>query len=301
MKKEIIVVDEKRKVYRVTTPDERFYLTESINKELGLPEFTYKPSVTWITSFYPKGVAFYKWLADKGWNEAEALKVSAGDKGSKVHKGIELLVGGAEVKMEDKLTNKSTGEAEELSVEEYECLMSFVDWYKATEPQILTSERIVESNEYNYAGTVDCIAKIKGETWIIDFKTGQNVWPEYELQLSAYKQALIEMKEDVKDAKLAILQLGYKRNKRLYKFTEVEDKFKLFLGAKDIWQNECGKVSPKQVEYPLSLSLKKKEEENNKPKPKKNELIKKDAVRKDTASQLALDGRDRTDSQGQRV
>jgi hypothetical protein len=41
------------------------------------------PSVTWISGFWPKGIGFYKWLADKGWDEAEAAKQAAGDKNEK--------------------------------------------------------------------------------------------------------------------------------------------------------------------------------------------------------------------------
>ena len=85
MKKKIIQLDNEKKVWRITTTDERWYAIENQNKETGLPEFNFLPSVTWISSFYPKGIAFYKWLANKGWDESEALKIAAGDKGSKVH------------------------------------------------------------------------------------------------------------------------------------------------------------------------------------------------------------------------
>ena len=55
---------------------------------------------------------------------------------------------------------------------------------------------------------------------------------------------------------MAILQLGYRRNKDHYKFTEIENKFDLFLAAKQIWLNETkGKVKPFQRDYPLSISL----------------------------------------------
>jgi hypothetical protein len=90
---------------------------------------------------------------------------------------------------------------------------------------------------------------------IIDFKTGQNLWPSYELQIAAYKQALKEGGRKVDDVKLAFLQVGYKRNKKGYKFTEVEDKFELFLHAMAICENEVGGVSPKQSEYPLTLKI----------------------------------------------
>lgn len=255
MRKEIVIVDKEMGVYRVTTPDERWYMHEEINKETGLPEFVYKPSITWIAGSYPKGIAYFKWLANKGWDEAEAVKVAAGDKGSKVHKAIENLIAGGTITMEDLYTNNSTGQSEELSVEEYECLMAFTNWANATKPTFILGETIVESEKYGYAGTVDCVAKIGDTVYIIDFKTGQYIWPEYELQISAYKQALKEMGRKVEDVKLAVLQVGYRKNKKLYKFTEIEDKFELFLHAKAIWENECVGQKPKQAEYPLSLKI----------------------------------------------
>lgn len=255
MRKEVVVVDKEKGVYRVTTPDERWYMHEEINKETGLPEFVYKPSITWIAGFYPKGIAFYKWLANKGWDEAEAAKSAAGDKGSKVHKAIENLIAGGTITMEDLYTNNSTGQAEELSVEEYECLMAFTNWANDVKPTFILGELTVESDAYQFAGTVDCVAKIGETVYIIDFKTGQHIWPEYELQISAYKQALREMGRKVDDVKLAFLQVGYRKNKKCYKFTEVEDKFELFLHAKAIWANECEGQKPKQAEYPLKLKI----------------------------------------------
>jgi hypothetical protein len=81
MQKHIRVVDEKKRIVQVTTTDERWYVRESADEKTGLPSYKYVPSVTWIAGHYPKGVGFYKWLADKGWNEAEAIKTAAGGKG----------------------------------------------------------------------------------------------------------------------------------------------------------------------------------------------------------------------------
>lgn len=247
MKKEIREVGDN--ITRITTFDERWYVRCKAT-DIDNFENEFVPSVTWISGYYPKGIAFYKWLAEKGWDEAESLKVSAGNKGSKIHQAIELLLTGEEVKMDQKLLNKETNAEEELTAEEYEAIMSFVDWYNDINPEIIGVEQVVFNDEYGYAGTVDLICKIDEQLWIVDFKTGQNIWAEYELQLSAYKQAL-----DLPDAKLAILQVGYKRNKKLYKFTEIDDKFDLFLSAKKIWENECANIQPKQKDYPMSLKV----------------------------------------------
>jgi hypothetical protein len=238
---------------QVTTTDERWY-------QIG---DKFVPSVTWIAGHYPKGIGFYKWLAQKGWDESQAIKTSAGDKGSKVHKAVEDLLNGKEIKIDSKYLNPSTTEMEELMVEEYECILSFYDWYQKVKPEICLVESMLFNSKEEYAGTVDIICKIDGVWYIIDLKTSQYIWKEHEIQISAYKHCdyYYDAKEGLikvpieEEPKLAILQLGYKRNKAGYKFTEIEDKFDLFLSAKKIWKEEEGNKQPHQKDYPVTIKL----------------------------------------------
>lgn len=227
------------KIMQITTTDERWYLVNG----------KYLPSVTYILHFgYPKSAHLIKWIAEQGLNEAEAIKKSAGLKGSRIHHAIESLLLGNEVKIDDKFTNEAE-EPSELTADEYEALMSFKAWYGEFKPEVLGIEYVVVNEKEGYAGSVDLKCKIKGETWIVDFKTGQNVWPEHALQLSAYKAC------DPEVQKIGILQVGYKRNKNKFKFTEMEDKFGTFLSAKNIWANEMADVSPLQRDFPMSIKL----------------------------------------------
>ena len=194
-------------------------------------------------------------MAEKGWDESQAIKSAAGDKGSKVHNAIEDLLSGKELKMEDKYLNPSTREPEELTVEEWEAIMSFQSWWETTKPELISKEFVVFSDKNNYAGTVDLLCKIDGRVWLIDFKTGQSIWPEYELQVSAYKHAIEESRKDEFVEEIGILQIGYRRNKNMYKLTQIEDKFDLFLSAQSIWANECKDIEPKQKDFPLTLKL----------------------------------------------
>lgn len=251
MKKEIRIANEEKKILQITTFDERWYAKDKVNAITGLPEYRFVPSVTWIAGHYPKGVAFYKWLASKGWDEAEAIKNAAGDKGSKIHLAVASLLDGNEVRIDSKFTNKSTGQEDELTPEEYEAVMSFVDWYEQTKPEVIAWEYVVWNDEEGYAGTVDLKCKIDDKTYIVDVKSSQDIWPEYELQVSAYKHA------DQRVDATAILQLGYRRNKtQKFKFTEIEDRYELFLAAKKIWAFECAGQAPLQKDYPMSLTLK---------------------------------------------
>jgi hypothetical protein len=205
--------------------------------------------VTWISDYYPKGIGFYKWLADKGWDEAESLKAVAGNRGSKVHHALEKLLQGGTILMDEILTD-SDGNQSPLTVQEYDAVISFSAWWKESNPTLIANEQVVFNDEYEYAGTLDMVCEIDGVTWLVDFKTSPNIWPSMELQLSAYNHALAKPAQ-----KMAILQVGYGRNKKGFKFTEVEDKFDLFLACKKMWHNENDGVFPKQKDYPQSVTL----------------------------------------------
>jgi hypothetical protein len=247
--------DIKDNIVQITTSDERWYAREE-KKDGQVIKRDFVPSVTWIAGHYPKGIGFYKWLADKGWNEAEAIKSSAGDKGSKIHSAIEQLLNGETVKINDKFLNPSTEELEELTAEEYEAIMSFVGWHNEAQPKVLKTEFNVFGE--HFAGTVDFLCEIennegKMERWIIDFKTSQYVWPEHKIQLSAYKH-LVDLEEE-QEHKIAILQVGYNRNKKKFKFTEIEDCYDLFGAAYQIWRHESSNQQPSQKDFPIELTL----------------------------------------------
>jgi hypothetical protein len=194
----------------------------------------------------------------------------AGDKGSKVHEAISAILAGKEVRIDSKFVNRTYGREEELTLEEVDCIKSFVDW-KATlesfEPVLW--DVTVFSDIHGYAGTIDLIARVNGELYIIDFKTSQDVWPSFEMQVSAYRETVSNGENplyiknpngtddkllDVSGLKTAILQVGYRRNKAMWKWTPIEDKFPLFLAAKQIWAHECEGQTPKVRDYPIVIS-----------------------------------------------
>lgn len=259
MRKEIRVT--KGGVVCITLPDERWYVNHTPDPKTGNPIYEYWPSVTWIASYYPKDIGFMKWLASKGWDEAEALKVLAGDRGSKVHYAVEALLMGKEVTMKDKFINPTTNEPEELTVDEYSCVIDFVNWFKSQNIEVLGIEITHFNNEHKYGGTIDLLCKIDCQIYVIDLKTSKSIYQSHKLQISGYGHMDIPLKEygieqdEWKERKMAILQVGYKKNKNGYKFTEVEDCFPLFLATKQIWANECEGKMPPQLEFPLKIKL----------------------------------------------
>lgn len=259
MQKEIRVIDQSKGIVQITTPDERYYSISTTNAKTGLPEYQYIPSVTWIAGYYPKGIAFYKWLADKGWDDSQALKISAGNRGSRVHAVTEILESGGEFDITTQVESVD-GTRQELDALELTAVNSFINWHVETKPVCLAKELTVFGD--GYAGTIDRIYLIDGKVWIVDLKTSKQIWEEMILQISAYAHASVDIEqlgitpEQWANKGLAILQIGYCMNKRGWKLTEVEDKIQLFKMAQAIHANENPASKPKQIEIPLKLKLK---------------------------------------------
>lgn len=265
MNKEIKTIDESKQIIRITTIDERWYAKPNENSATGLPEFKYFPSATWIAGHYPKGVPFYKWLAQNGWNESQAIKESAGRRGTMVHKASEILEAAGELPIST-VFDDGEGNPIHLGPDELDGILSFQKWHDETNPKLVANEMTVFGDDY--AGTLDRIYEINGRIWVVDLKTSQDIWEEQKLQVSAYSHSNIDLvklgidEEKWKNRGLAILQLGYRRNKAGWKFTEIEDKYNLFRMARAIWDNENPDAKPKQKDYPLTIKLKQKGNEN---------------------------------------
>jgi hypothetical protein len=293
MKKEIREVDHQRGIVQVTVADERWYLKSSTDQSTGLPTYKGVPSVTWVASFYPKGIGYYKWLGEHGWDESQALMREAGEKGSAVHKAIEMILNGEEFRIDTKVVVESN--ERELTFEELEAVRSFCDYLadlkENYEVETIRNGMTLMSDQYNYGGTLDWLMqltpkvgaeknplKLTGPTvFLIDFKTSQQVWRSAEMQVSAYKRTIengenpVEFLNengtstnkllDVSNIRIAILQVGYRLNKRFWKFTEIEDCFDLFLTSQIIWKREAGDAEVKVVDFPIVLALGKSKEE----------------------------------------
>jgi len=55
------------------------------------------------------------------------------------------------------------------------------------EPEYVETEATVFNLTAGYAGTLDAIAVIRGKTYLLDTKTGRDVYPDVALQLAAYE------------------------------------------------------------------------------------------------------------------
>ena len=96
---------------------------------------------------------------------------SAADVGSRVHRLAEQLARGIEP---------------EVTADEAPFLAAYSDFLDTYRPRFLAVEEMVCSLRYGYGGTLDAIAVIDDETWLLDVKTGAGLYEETGLQLAGY-------------------------------------------------------------------------------------------------------------------
>lgn len=103
---------------------------------------------------------------------------------------------------------------------------AFYKWLGDYKMTILEHEKTIFSEEHKYAGTLDLLCKNNGDTWVIDVKTGKDIYDEAFLQVSAYMKQTKATRGGV-----LLLQEDGK-----YKFAECPDYFEYFLATKKIWE-----------------------------------------------------------------
>lgn len=252
----------KNGLIQITTPDERFYWRAEDNKDFY--------SSTWICSYTPAGAALIEFFKREGQN-ADVIRDQRGDVGRKVHQAIELLVsrkieeGKGYIDLDTDLFQDSRDNPVPLNGEECEILLSWVNWWKELNEQyevkILEHESTGFNEQYGYAGTRDLRVHLTpragtktkeslGGTWTIDYKTSKSIYTSHEAQLASYGRFPGAEKD-----RLAILQIGYKLNKRGYKFTEIPDKWNLFVAAYEFFLAENVGKQPKQFQIPQLLTI----------------------------------------------
>lgn len=162
---------------QITLHDARYY-----QRSPGV----FYPSVTTILGYFPKGHFFETWMKDVGHN-SEIIMRRAADEGIQVHKAIESILSGKQVRWieADGKVNYHT--------HVWKMILGFVEFWTTYNPKLLLSEEFMYSDAHKYCGTLDLLVEIEGEVWLIDIKTSNSVHESHHLQLSAYTKAYEEI------------------------------------------------------------------------------------------------------------
>lgn len=86
------------------------------------------------------------------------------------------------------------------------CFLSYLEWEKHHKLEPVNIEKPIVSDKYGYGGTPDFIGFIDDELEVMDFKTGNAIYPEFFYQLAAYWNIASELGHIIKRAR--ILRIG---------------------------------------------------------------------------------------------
>jgi len=135
------------------------------------------PRVTKIVEIKAKP-ALYRFYAEmNNFNEGESVKKQSATEGTLIHETVEKILVGEKPEIDP--TIKPAIEA----------FLEFLDEKNIQVDPALVEKRIVNFDE-RYAGTLDALALIDGKFGVLDVKTSQSIYRDYNLQTSAYMAAL---------------------------------------------------------------------------------------------------------------
>ena len=164
-----------------------------------LPDGQQVPGVTTILGILNKP-ALVKWANNLGLQGIDSSKYQdeMADIGTLAHQMIVGYFKKVEIDTSD-YSNNQIALAEN-------CLLSFWEWERGHDIEVIMAEVPLISQKYGYGGTIDCFCKLDGQPTLLDFKTGKAIYPEFFYQLAAYEQLLAEDSQLIEATR--ILRIG---------------------------------------------------------------------------------------------
>lgn len=220
------------------------------------------PRVTKIVEIKSKP-ALYKFYGElENFDQGEQIKKISAKEGTLIHETVEKILQGQKVDIAP-------------SIEP--AIKSFYDFFKKNKITVYSKyvEKRIFDPEHRYAGTIDALAFINGKIGILDIKTSQSIYRDYNLQTAAYFNALKKTLPKIQtrwilriDQSQVCLKCGaimrfkggrkkirtyqvenpckehlhqwseLKGDIELKEFSEWQGDFEAFLGAKKLWEWE---------------------------------------------------------------
>jgi hypothetical protein len=135
------------------------------------------PRVTKIVGIKAKPALYYYYGEAKSYKAAQAQTELSAKEGTAIHEAVEGFL---------------LGKKPEVSAQIMPAYKAFLEFFDKNNIQVTPDlvERRIVNYDHRYAGTVDAIALIGGKLGVLDIKTSQAIYRDYNLQTSAYMDAL---------------------------------------------------------------------------------------------------------------
>lgn len=148
-----------------------------------LKDGTRVPGTTTIISKCKEsgGLIHWAWNLGMQGKDYRAERDKAADAGTLAHALVEAHIGGDTAPPEATTNPKAVA-----------AFQAYLSWEAATKLEIVDQEMSLVSEAYRYGGTPDAIGYLDGKLCLLDWKTSNSVYPDYLIQLAAYKQLVEE-------------------------------------------------------------------------------------------------------------
>lgn len=135
------------------------------------------PRVTKIVSIKAKPALYRFYGEAENFNAGQAISRESAREGTLIHEIVESILLGQKPDIEPAVAP---------------AINSFLQFWEQRNIHVTPElvERRVVSRDHRYAGTVDALALIDGKFGVLDIKTSQAIYRDYNLQTAAYTDAL---------------------------------------------------------------------------------------------------------------
>jgi hypothetical protein len=135
------------------------------------------PRVTKIVGIKAKPALLWYYAEATNFKSAQAITTKSAEEGTKVHEASEAILLGQNPEVDPSIKPAIDAFREFLEKN-----------YIQTSPEWV--EKRILHLDHRYAGTIDAIGLINGKMGVLDIKTSQAIYRDYNLQTAAYMEAL---------------------------------------------------------------------------------------------------------------
>ena len=135
------------------------------------------PRVTSIVGIKSKPALYMYYASLPDFKTGEAIKAKSAEEGTLIHETIEAILRKEPIVIPENIKP---------------AISAFLDFYGQNDLVVHKIEERVVSKNHNYAGTMDVLAEVNGKLGVLDVKTSIAIYRDYNIQTSAYIEALKE-------------------------------------------------------------------------------------------------------------
>ena len=165
-------------------------------------------------------------LIEEAAKQHSIKKEKAADVGTQIHDWVEQFI---------KAKSKKDWPEIPKDPQVFNGIAAFLKWVDEYEVEFRSSEKIVYSKKYHYAGIMDAEAVIKRKLCVIDFKSSKAIYPEMRFQVAAYQAAAEEENGKEYSGNKYLARFDKETGEfDVHEFAEQDKDFRAFLAALEL-------------------------------------------------------------------